>query len=118
MVKVELKGLEFFANHGVYAEEQKNGNDFLVDLCVEGEFENAVRNDDLAGTIDYEALYEFVAIEMQTPSKLLEHVAGRILDQIVAKYAEIKAITVAIEKLNPPIKGKCRATRVTISREI
>ncbi|RLD21917.1 MAG: dihydroneopterin aldolase [Bacteroidetes bacterium] len=118
MVKIELKGLEFFAYHGVYSEEQKSGNDFLIDLCVEGDFEKAVQNDDLAGTIDYEALYELIAIEMQTPSKLLEHVVGRILDQVVARYAEIKAITVAIEKLNPPIKGKCKATRVTISKEI
>ena len=118
MVKVELKGLEFFAHHGVYSAEQKNGNEFLVDLSVEGDFKNAVDHDDLNGTIDYEELYEVIAFEMKTPSKLLEHVAGRILKQIVEKYPEVKAITVAIEKRNPPINGKCKATRVTISKQL
>ena len=118
MVKVELKGLEFFAHHGVYSEEQKKGNNFLVDLSVEGDFTRAFQNDDLNGTVDYEELFEIIDAEMQTPSKLLEHVAGRILKRIADNYSDVKAITVAIEKLNPPIRGKCKATRVTLSKQL
>jgi dihydroneopterin aldolase len=118
MVKIELIGLEFFAYHGVYSEEQKAGNNFIVNLSVAGDFDNAVQNDELEGTIDYEKLYAVVADEMHTRSKLLEHLAGRILNRIVKGHPEIKEIEVAIEKLNPPINGKCRATRVSITRKL
>ncbi len=118
MVKIELIGLEFFAYHGVYSEEQKAGNNFIVNLSVAGDFDNAVQNDELEGTIDYEKLYAAVADEMHTRSKLLEHLAGRILNRIVKGHPEIKEIEVAIEKLNPPINGKCRATRVSITRKL
>ena len=118
MVKIELIGLEFFAYHGVYSEEQKAGNNFIVNLSVTGDFDNAVENDQLEGTIDYEKLYAVIADEMQTRSKLLEHLAGRILNRIVKSHPEIKEIKVAIEILNPPINGKCLATRVSISKKL
>ena len=117
MVKIELIGLEFFAYHGVYSEEQKTGNNFIVDLSVVGEFDDAVQHDNLDGTIDYEKLYAVIADEMQTRSKLLEHVAGRITKRIITGHPEVKEINIAIEKLNPPIKGKCRATRVSINKK-
>ena len=117
MVKIELVGLEFFAYHGVYSEEQKAGNKFIVNLSVAGNFDSAVENDQLEGTIDYENLYAVIADEMQTRSKLLEHLAGRILNRITKGHPEIKEIKVAIDKLNPPINGKCQATRVSISRK-
>ena len=117
MVKIELIGLEFFAYHGVYSEEEKSGNNFIVNLSVEGNFDSAVQNDNLEGTVDYEKLYAVIADEMQIRSKLLEHVAGRILERIIKGHPEIKEIKVAIEKLNPPIKGKCQATRVTITKK-
>lgn len=118
MVKIELIGLEFFAYHGVYSEEQKAGNNFIVNLSVAGDFDDAVQNDNLEGTIDYEKLYDVIADEMHTRSKLLEHLAGRILKRIVKGHPEIKEIVVAIEKLNPPIKGKCRVTRVSIAKKL
>ena len=117
MVKIELIGLEFFAYHGVYSEEEKTGNNFIVNLSVEGNFDSAVQNDNLEGTVDYEKLYAVIADEMQIRSKLLEHVAGRILERIIKGHPEIKEIKVAIEKLNPPIKGKCQATRVSITKK-
>jgi dihydroneopterin aldolase len=117
MVKIELIGLEFFAYHGVYSQEEKAGNNFIVNLSVEGDFNNAVQNDSLEGTVDYEQLYAVIAHEMQTRSRLLEHVAGRILNRIIKEHPEIKEIKVAIDKLNPPIKGKCQATRVSISKK-
>jgi len=118
MVKIELIGLEFFAYHGVYLEEQQAGNKFIVNLSVEGDFSAAVENDQLDGTVDYEKLYAVIADEMQLRSKLLEHVAGRILKRIIKGHPQIKRITVAIEKLNPPINGICKATKVSITKKL
>ncbi|MEN8248397.1 MAG: dihydroneopterin aldolase [Bacteroidota bacterium] len=114
MVKIELIGLEFFAYHGVYSQEQ-NGNNFIVDLSVEGDFEEAIDSDCLDGTVDYEKLYRIISEEMQVRSKLLEHVTGRIFKRIKEEYPEVKKIEVSVQKLNPPIKGNIKAAKVSIS---
>ena len=118
MVKVELIGLEFFAYHGVYSQEQQKGNNFIVDLSVEGDFHRAVNHDDLEGTVNYEKLHAIITEEMQIRSKLIEHVAGRIVDRIKKEHPEVKKIDLSVQKLNPPIKGKIKATKVSISSVI
>jgi dihydroneopterin aldolase len=115
MVTIELIDLDFFAYHGVHEEEKLAGNNFLVNLKVEGDFQGAVEHDDLEKTINYETLYAIIAAEMEVRSNLLEHVAGRIKRNIIGQFPEIKRIEISIEKLNPPIKGKCKATRVTLT---
>lgn len=115
MIKIELLGLEFYAYHGVYEEERDKGNTFIVNLAVTGDFEKAVQDDQLAGTVDYEALYSLVKDEMAIPSNLLEHVVGRIRSAIRAKFEKIKSIEISVEKMNPPIGGNLKSTRVTLS---
>lgn len=116
MVKIELIGLEFFAYHGVYSQEQQVGNNFIVDLAVLGDFEKAVAHDDLHSTVDYEKLYKIIAEEMQIRSKLLEHVAGRIADRIKEEHPEVKKVELSVQKTDPPIQGKAKATKVSITR--
>lgn len=115
MVTIELIDLDFFAYHGVHEEEKISGNNFVVNLKVEGDFQGAVEHDDLEKTINYETLYAIIAAEMEVRSNLLEHVAGRIKQKIIVQFPEIKRIEISLEKLNPPIKGKCKATRVTLA---
>ena len=40
---------------------------------------------------------------MAKPSKLLEHVAGRIGDSLFAAYPSIKEIQLSVTKINPPM---------------
>lgn len=117
MVKIELNGLEFFAYHGVYEEERRAGNNFIVNLAIIGDFEKAVESDKLEDTLNYELLYEIIADEMHKPSNLLEHVAGRIRNTILEEFSQVKSIEISIEKLTPPIKGKCQSTKVTLVAE-
>ena len=53
--------------------------------------------------------------EMAIRSKLLEHVAHRIIKRIFNEVAAISRITLAVSKLNPPIGGDVEA--VTIEME-
>ena len=117
MVTIELKDLEFYAYHGVYEEEREKGNTFIVNLAVSGEFEAAVQHDNLEETIDYESLYAIVKEEMDQPSNLLEHVAGRIRTVIKQKFGEIKSLNISLEKLNPPIGGNLKSSRITLSEK-
>ncbi len=113
--KIVLQGMEFFSFHGYYEQERKEGNNFKVDIELETDFTKAVLTDELTGTFNYEEVYKIVADEMQIPSKLLEHVAGRILDKLQTQRSTLFSIKVCIQKLNPPLAGKVAHSMVEIA---
>lgn len=63
----------------------------------------AMQTDELSGTINYAEVYELLKREMAKPSKLLEHVVGRIGDSLFAAYPSIKEIQLSVTKINPPM---------------
>lgn len=111
---VSLEGLEFFAYHGFYQEEQKIGNKYSVDIKVETLFGKAAAEDKLEGTVNYEVLYEIVKNEMNKPSKLLENIAQRIIDATFRQFSDIHFVEVSISKYNPPIGGICNRAKITL----
>jgi dihydroneopterin aldolase len=113
--EIALEGLEFYAYHGYYNEEQKKGNNFSVDTKVIVQLDPDI-NDDLNGTINYEEIYLIVKKEMAEPSRLLEDVAKRILDKVFLRFENIDYAEVGVSKLNPPIPGKCRQAKVLLKR--
>lgn len=113
--RVALEGLEFHAFHGVYPHERESGNFFEVDIAVETDFTRAAENDDLAGTVNYEILFRIVREEMDQPSRLLETVAGKIVNRVLGDLPAVLTVDIRISKLNPPIGGKCRRSTVSIS---
>ena len=86
MGSILLEEMEFFAFHGYYEEEQKIGNKYTVTVRVQTNFAAAAKNDDLEGTINYEGLYAIVKQVMSVPSKLLEHLGQKIIEQIREEY--------------------------------
>ena len=117
MGQIALEGLEFFAFHGYYDEEQKIGNKYGVDLHLKTDLHAAGASDKLAETVNYEVLYRLVLAEMQLPARLLEHLAHRILDRVMNEFPQIKRGQVSISKFNPPLGGICHRARVTLSRK-
>jgi dihydroneopterin aldolase len=110
-----LEGLEFFAYHGYYPEEQQTGTNFLVDVKISTHLASSELSD-LEKTINYETIYAIVEKEMGITSALLETVAGRILENIFVQIRQAEKVEVGISKLNPPIKGKCSRARVILKR--
>jgi 7,8-dihydroneopterin aldolase/epimerase/oxygenase len=117
MGKISLEGLEFHAYHGVYPHERDSGNWFEVDIEVEADFTKGAKTDELAGTVNYETLFEIVKAEMEIPSKLLETVAAKIVDRVLAELIAVQSIEVKIAKLNPPIGGKCKRASISVQRQ-
>jgi dihydroneopterin aldolase len=106
MGTISIEGMEFFAYHGCFQEEQVIGTRFLVDLFMDADTSEAEATDNLHATVNYQHVYGLVAEEMKVKSKLLEHIARRILDRLAKEYPQITAARIKISKLNPPVGGK------------
>jgi dihydroneopterin aldolase len=108
MGKILLEGMEFFAYHGHYKEEQIIGTKFIVDLEMVFETVHAEYSDHLNDTINYQEVYQVVKKEMEIKAHLLESVARRILDAVMQSFPQIKSLQVKIAKVNPPLGGKVK----------
>ena len=115
MAQLILDNMEFYAFHGHYDEERKVGSRFTVDIIVETNIDEAVKTDRLEDALDYTTIYEAVKQEMRVTSRLLEHVAGRIVNKIHDLSNQISKVTVTVSKHNPSIGGMMDKFSVTYS---
>ena len=112
MSKISLENMEFHAFHGCLEHEQTLGNTFIVNLTLKLDTKLASETDILEHTLNYQLVYDVVKEQMEIPSKLIEHVAQRILDNVMCSFPQIEALDVRLSKLNPPLGGKVE--RVTL----
>ena len=113
---IQIEGMEFYAFHGHYKEEQIVGSHCMVDITLETDTDKAGKSDDLRDTLNYQKAYSVVKKEMETTSNLLEHIATRILDALYRELSGIKKATVKVSKLNPVMGGKIGRVSVELSR--
>ena len=116
MGRVALEGMEFFAYHGYYDEEQKMGNKYSVDVAVDTDLTAAAQHDALAQTVNYELLYRIIAGVMSRPSRLLEALNLQIIKEVFKRFPGVELVEVSISKFNPPIGGVCREAKVIMSK--
>lgn len=115
MSTISLEGMVFHSYHGCLPEEKVTGNTFIIDLYIDADTAKAEDTDDLNDTVNYSAAYAIVKKEMEQPSKLLEHVARRILDSLKAAIPAIENAKVKVSKLNPPVGGEVRSVSVSLT---
>jgi len=113
---IEIEGMEFYAYHGHYKEEQIVGNKFLINLKIETDCKIASQSDDIEDAVNYQTAYKIIKAEMQKKSNLLENIAGRILDALHEEFENIKSITIKVSKINPPMGGKIKKVSVTMTK--
>lgn len=112
--KVCIEDMRFYARHGVMPQEQVVGGDFLVTLRAEVDMNRAMESDDIADALNYAALYKVVEHEMAIPSKLLEHVAGRIAQAVFESFPQVISLDVKVIKHNPPMGADCAGAGVEL----
>lgn len=101
-----LENIEIYAHHGVLEQETVVGNTFILNLKIKADISKATVSDHLEDTLNYAEIYEIINREMEIPSKLLEHVAGRIIRSLKAAFPSIEEIEFKISKRNPPMGGQ------------
>ena len=111
---IHLRRLRFHAFHGVLAQERQVGADFLLDVKVGYPLAQAMQSDEVADTLNYADVYNLVAREMQQPSRLLGHVAGRIAAAIGQAFPQVTSIDLELTKLNPPMGADGEGASVEI----
>jgi dihydroneopterin aldolase len=112
--KIYLDEMHLYAYHGVMEQERLVGGEYRVSLIVDADLTEAVRTDNVAYTINYATLYELVKSEMAIPSKLLEHVAGRIGQRAMETFGKITTLTIRVTKVNPPMGANCKGASVEL----
>ena len=113
-MKITLHEMRFYAYHGVFAQEQRVGNHFIVELTFWADIAGSLYRDELEETISYADVYEVIKAEMAIPSRLLEHVVGRISERLFATFPRMQRIALTLSKCNPPFPGEVHSTAVTL----
>ncbi len=116
LLTVELTDLYFFAYHGLYPEERKTGNEFMVNLSVDYEPDADIIHD-ISNTINYATLFEIIRKQMQQPVDLLETLSMTIATEIHSSFPQIKKVQVSVTKQHPPIAAFTGKVSVTYVKE-
>ena len=115
--KIELSNVHLYAYHGVLPQENKVGAWYTLDLQASISNLDSIANDNIEATVNYAEIYEVVCNEMKIPSKLLEHVCGRILEKLFERFAIIENIEITLTKDTPPMGGDRLSSSVRIKAE-
>lgn len=117
MDQIIIKGLEVFAWHGVYKEEQEKGQKFVVNATLHIDTAKAGRTDELSDSVDYGKVCLMINDFMtKHRMNLLEAVANRLARKLLMSYPEIEAVTLEIEKPQAPIPLEFENVSVKIHR--
>ena len=115
MGRIDINGMRFYAHHGCFEQERAIGTHFRVDLTFTTDTTRAELTDDIADTVSYLDVYQVVKSEMMKPSNLLEHVARRVGEAVLAQFAAVEDVKVKVYKLNPPLGGQMDSVSVEVA---
>ena len=114
---IRLVGIEVFAHHGVFPEERRDGQNFLIDVEVEYDMTPAALSDDVADAIDYGTLAAAIAENASAnPVDLLETLALRLIP-VAMTFEKALAATVTIHKPDAPMPVRVAGSSVSLRRE-
>ena len=115
--RIRLVGLRAFGHHGVFPDERRDGQEFVIDVTAWLDLFPAAATDDLAYAVHYGELAEALvrAVE-RDPVDLIETVAQRCAD-IVLSYEPVQRAEVTIHKPSAPIAVPFADVEVTVLRE-
>lgn len=115
--KIAIEGLEVFANHGVFPEENKLGQKFVVSVTLYIDTRRAGETDDLSASIHYgeaaHAIDEFMRVHT---FKLIETAAESVAAMLLDRYPGAYGVRVKLEKPWAPVGLPLRTVSVEIER--
>ncbi len=118
MDKIIIKGLKFFAFHGVNPEEKEQGQDFIFDIELYVNMQRACESDNVEDTVSYAKVVKTVR-RVFTAEKydLLEKCARVVADAILDEYERVFMVDVTLKKPNAPVSAEFDYMAVNIVRD-
>ncbi len=117
MDQITIEKLTVFGNHGVYPEENKLGQKFLVSLVLYTDTRKAGMSDELESSINYGDVSQYVRQFFEENTfKLIERVAEKLAEGLLLRYSLLEKVDVKIEKPWAPIAIPVESVGVEISR--
>ena len=117
MDKIKIENLEIFANHGVFPEENKLGQKFIVSATLYTDTRKAGKTDDLAASIHYGEVSQFIDTYVrQNTFRLLERLAESLAEQLLLQVAHLEKVVIEVKKPWAPIGLPLETVSVEIER--
>jgi dihydroneopterin aldolase len=114
--RILLTGLTVVGYHGVYPQERRDGQPFVVDVVLELDLRPAAETDDVARTVHYGELAErLAAVVAGEPVDLIETLAARLAGVCLAD-PRVTATEVTVRKPQAPIPLQFEDVAVSIRR--
>lgn len=86
--------------HGVYEEERINGNEFSIDVTLEGDLTKAIETDRVEDSVDIDQVATLVRdINRQNQFHLIESFADAIGRGVLLRFPILSRVTVRVTKL-------------------
>lgn len=115
--KISIKNLEVFAHHGVFPEENKLGQKFLVSAVLYTDTRAAGMTDDLTESIHYGIVSQQITEFLQNHTcQLIEAAAEQLVQELLLTTKHLQAVTLELKKPWAPVGLPLETVSVTITR--
>lgn len=115
--KIKIENLEVFANHGVFPEENKLGQKFLVSAVLYTDTRKAGMSDDLTASINYGEVSQFIYTYMKEHTyQLIERVAESLAEELLLHTERLERVRIEVKKPWAPVGLPLESVSVEIER--
>lgn len=112
-----ISALEFYAYHGASDQEQTVGHRYVVDVRLSVDTRAAGVSDHLSDTVSYARIAKrIVQVGTEEQFRLLEALAKRLSDTVLAEFPPVQALTLRVQKMCPPMNAIVQSVGVEITR--
>jgi len=116
MDRIRIVNMTFYGHHGVGAPERDLGGRFHIDVELGLDLQAAGRSDNVADTVDYQKVYEVVAmVESTRRFRLIEALGHEVAEAILGAF-EVEEVVVRVRKASVPLGGLIDFAEVEITR--
>lgn len=118
MDKIYINNLEFIGFHGVFPEEKKLGQKFLVSLELTVDTREAGKTGDLTKSVHYGLVAQDVEkLFLEKSIDLIETCAENIAEMVLKKYELVKEVKVVVKKPWAPLQMHFENVAIEITRK-
>ncbi len=117
MDQIRIKGLQVYAYHGVFTEEKKLGQRFIVDADLYTDTRRAGRSDRLTESTHYGEVCQTIQKALTERSfDLIEAAAERTAQEILLHYPLVRCVELTLHKPQAPISLPFEDVSIRIRR--